>query len=126
MCDCLHAVGTPLDEVRRDPIQIEHIEHLRPEPSRDLARLAIDRMGQSNVHKLLAPRHRRLRFEEPGLFRSDHPRHRRHPRSSPTTSTPDACNAATSSQIRPTTESRSAPVSSATIDDPSLTTATGT
>jgi hypothetical protein len=41
-----------------------------------------------------------------------------------TTSTPDACSAATSSQIRATTESRSAPVSSATIDDPSLTTAT--
>src|SRR4051812_33821113 len=43
-----------------------------------------------------------------------------------TTSTPEECSAATSSQIRATTESRSAPVSSATIDEPSLTTATGT
>src|SRR4051812_31594271 len=43
-----------------------------------------------------------------------------------TTSTPPACSAATSSQIRETTDSRSAPESSATIDDPSLTTATGT
>src|SRR3954468_21861760 len=43
-----------------------------------------------------------------------------------TTSTPCACSAATSSQIRATTESRSAPESSATIDEPSLTTATGT
>ena len=42
-----------------------------------------------------------------------------------TTSTPGACSAATSSQIRATTDSRSAPVSSATIDEPSLTTATG-
>ena len=42
-----------------------------------------------------------------------------------TTSTPAACSAATSSQIRATTDSRSAPVSSATIDEPSLTTATG-
>ena len=37
-----------------------------------------------------------------------------------TTSTPDACSAATSSQIRATTDSRSAPVSSATIDEPEL------
>src|SRR5690242_16031225 len=43
-----------------------------------------------------------------------------------TTSTPDRCSAATSSQIRATTDRRSAPSSSATIDDPSLTTATGT
>src|SRR3954464_14268671 len=43
-----------------------------------------------------------------------------------TTSTPAACSAATSSQIRATTDSRNAPLSSATIDDPSLTTATGT
>ena len=42
-----------------------------------------------------------------------------------TTSTPEACSAATSSQIRATTDSRSAPVSSATIDEPSFTTATG-
>src|SRR5689334_24136020 len=42
-----------------------------------------------------------------------------------TTSTPVACSAATSSQMRATTDSRSAPLSSATIDDPSLTTATG-
>ena len=42
-----------------------------------------------------------------------------------TTSTPLACNAATSSQIRATTDRRSAPVSSATIEEPSLTTATG-
>src|SRR3954447_21515844 len=43
-----------------------------------------------------------------------------------TTSTPASCSAATSSQIRATTDSRSAPRSSATIEDPSLTTATGT
>src|SRR3954452_15768865 len=43
-----------------------------------------------------------------------------------TTSTPPACSPATSSQIRATTDNRSAPESSATIDDPSLTTATGT
>src|SRR4051812_33134806 len=43
-----------------------------------------------------------------------------------TTSTPAPCSAATSSQIRATTDRRSAPLSSATIDDPSLTTATGT
>ena len=42
-----------------------------------------------------------------------------------TTSTPARCSAATSSVIRATTESRSSPLSSATIDDPSLTTATG-
>ena len=42
-----------------------------------------------------------------------------------TTSTPEACSAATSSQIRATTDRRSAPVSSATIEEPSLTTATG-
>src|SRR5689334_21578670 len=42
-----------------------------------------------------------------------------------TTSTPEACSAATSLQIRATQDSRSAPLSSATIDDPSLTTATG-
>src|SRR3954469_13197559 len=43
-----------------------------------------------------------------------------------TTSTPLACSAATSSQIRATTERRSAPLSSATIEEPSLTPATGT
>src|SRR3954452_977863 len=42
------------------------------------------------------------------------------------TSTPAAWSSAISSQIRATTARRSAPVSSATIDDPSLTTATGT
>ena len=42
-----------------------------------------------------------------------------------TTSTPARCSAATSSVIRATTESRSSPLSSATIDDPSFTTATG-
>src|SRR3954453_21310430 len=41
-------------------------------------------------------------------------------------SAPPGGRAATSSQIRATTDSRSAPESSATIDDPSLTTATGT
>src|SRR3954452_7013348 len=42
------------------------------------------------------------------------------------TSTPAAWSSAIFSQIRATTARRSAPVSSATIDDPSLTTATGT
>ena len=42
-----------------------------------------------------------------------------------TTSTPVRCSAATSSQIRATTDRRSSPESSATIDEPSLTTAMG-
>src|SRR3954462_11197948 len=42
-----------------------------------------------------------------------------------TTSTPAACSAATSSQTRAMTDTRSAPSSWATIEDPSLTTATG-
>src|SRR5262245_13449581 len=42
------------------------------------------------------------------------------------TSTPARWSSAISSQIRATTDRRSAPVSSATVDDPSLTTATGT
>src|SRR5262245_55088664 len=42
------------------------------------------------------------------------------------TSTPEACNPATSSQTRATADNRSAPASSATTDDPSFTTATAT
>src|SRR4051794_34728192 len=42
-----------------------------------------------------------------------------------TTSTPSRCSAATSSTIRAITDRRSSPDSSATIDEPSLTTATG-
>src|SRR3954452_11705725 len=42
-----------------------------------------------------------------------------------TTSTPERCSAATSSAMRATTESRRSPLSCATIDEPSLTTATG-
>src|SRR4051794_29803707 len=42
-----------------------------------------------------------------------------------TTSTPSRCRAATSSTIRAITDRRSSPDSSATIDEPSLTTATG-
>src|ERR1044072_2223191 len=42
-----------------------------------------------------------------------------------TTSTPSRCSAATSSMIRAITDRRSSPDSSATIDEPSLTTATG-
>src|ERR671911_1979141 len=42
-----------------------------------------------------------------------------------TTSTPSRCSAATSSQIRATTDRRSSPESSATTEEPSLTTATG-
>src|SRR6185503_20090825 len=42
-----------------------------------------------------------------------------------TTSTPVRCSAATSSTIRAITDRRSSPESSATIDEPSLTTATG-
>src|SRR5919198_4248434 len=42
-----------------------------------------------------------------------------------TTSTPLRCSAATSSTIRATTDNRSSPESSATIEEPSLTTATG-
>ncbi len=42
-----------------------------------------------------------------------------------TTSTPSRCSAAISSHTRATTESRSSPSSSATIEEPSLTTATG-
>src|SRR4051812_28784163 len=43
-----------------------------------------------------------------------------------TTSIPSRCSAATSSHRRATTDSRSSPESSATTDEPSLTTATAT
>src|SRR4051794_12563070 len=42
-----------------------------------------------------------------------------------TTSVPRACSAATSSQMRATVDRRSSPESSATMDEPSLTTTTG-
>jgi hypothetical protein len=78
------AIGAPLDEARRLPIQIEHRERLDRKPAGNLVGLAVDCVGRPVGNALPAPadppsRPDALRFDELGAFRPDLPRHGRSP-----------------------------------------------